>query len=246
MGELWSGLLDSGHQTDVVLSDASFQLLQDIGKRSFTLDDYLNRSYVSQLQAQTSNPDIRSALNLIASKNFGNSVEFRLAQRILALDRLGNRVRVYNSREYSPALVTQDNIVLIGSQYTNPWQQLFASRLNFSEHPPGNLPGTIINKSPIAGEKAEYVPSDSVGYCIVAYLPIPDSNTKALLIEGSSSEATEAGGDFLLSEDKIGGFEKMLHANKLPYFEVLLKTSQVRGTPITAAVEAYRVYSGQS
>ncbi|HEY9712524.1 MAG TPA: hypothetical protein V6C72_03580 [Chroococcales cyanobacterium] len=243
MRALWSGFLDSSRETDVVLSDASFQLLQDIGKRPFTLDDYLNRSYISRLQAQASNPEMQSVLDLIASKNFGNASEFRLAQRILTLDRSGSRMRIYNAREYTPALVTQDNMVLIGSQYTNPWQQLFATQLNFIEGDPGATPGIITNKAPKAGEQKTYVPSDTTGYCVVAYLPNPDRNTKALLIEGSSSEATEAGGDFLLSEDKLGGFQKMVNTDNLPYFEVLLKTSQVRGTPITATVEAYRTYA---
>jgi len=160
------------------------------------------------------------------------------------LDPSGNRMRVYNAREYTPALVTQDNMVLIGSQYTNPWQQLFANQLDFTEGDPGVAPGILTNKSPKAGEQKTYIPTDSVGYCVVAYLPNPDRNTKVLLIEGSSSEATEAGGDFLLSEDKLGSFEKMLNADTLPYFEVLLKTSQVRGTPITATVEAYRTHPG--
>jgi hypothetical protein len=103
----------------------------------------------------------------------------------------------------------------------------------------------VINNVPKPGEQATYSPTDAVGYCVVAYLPNLDRNTSALLIEGSSSEATEAGGDFLLSDDKLASFEKRLNVNKLPYFEVLLKTSEVRGTPITATVEAYRVYSGQ-
>ena len=72
MNALWSEFLDSGHQTDVVLSDSSFQLLQDIGNRSFSLDDYINRSYISQLQSQNPNGDMRTVLNLIAPKNFGS------------------------------------------------------------------------------------------------------------------------------------------------------------------------------
>lgn len=245
MNALWSQFLGSNHETDVVLSDASFQLLQDIGKRKFTLNDYLNRNYLGWLQSQSSSPDMQSVLTLIASKNFGNSSEFRLAQRVAALDRLENRVHIYNSRDYSSTLATQDNVVLIGSRYSNPWQELFESQLNFAENPPGVSPGTIVNKAPKAGERPVYTPSDAVGYCIVAYLQNPDRNTKALLIEGSSSEATEAGGDFLLSEDMLASLEKTFHSNRMPYFEVLLKTSQVRGTPITATIEAYRIYSNQ-
>ena len=243
LNSLWSAFVNAPqHETDVVLSDVSFQLLEDIEKQTFTLNDYLNRSYLSQVATHSSGSNIQPVLTLIASKNFGNSSEFRLAQRIAALDRIGNRIQIYNARDYSSALAGQDNMILIGSQYSNPWQQLFEARLNFKENPPVDGPGSVINSSPTAGENAIYSPTYSLGYCVVAYLPNPDRGTRALLIEGTSSEATEAGGDFLLSEDEFSGFVKTLHSNGMPYFEVLLKTSQARGTPITASVVAYRLY----
>jgi hypothetical protein len=246
MNALWSAFVNSPtHQTDVVVSDVSFQLIEDIEKQTFTLDDYLNRRYLSQVAARNSGSNLQPVLTLVASKNFGNSSEFRLAQRMTALDRIGNGMHIYNARDYSPVLAGQDSMILIGSQYSNPWQQLFEARLNFRENPPGVNPGVVINSSPKAGESAVYSPTGSAGYCVVAYLPSPDRGTKVLLIEGTSSEATEAGGDFLLSEDEFSGFENTLLSNGMPYFEVLLKTSQARGTPITASVVAYRIYPTQ-
>jgi hypothetical protein len=243
MNSLWSAFVNAPpHETDVVVSDVSFQLLEDIEKRTFTLSDYLNRSYLGQAATQNSGSDQQFVLTLIASKDFGNSSEFRLAQRMTAMDRIGNRMHIYNARDYSSALAGQDNMILIGSQYSNPWQQLFEGRLNFKVNPPGVSPGAVMNSSPKAGESAIYSPTDPVGYCVVAYLPNPDRGTRALLIEGTSSEATEAGGNFLLSEEEFSGFEKTIHSNGMPYFEVLLKTSQARGTPITASVVAYRIY----
>lgn len=247
---LWSGfLLDTSRGTDVVLSDASFQLLEAIQNRNFTLDEYMDRSFIDHVQAQVqdSRPEIQTALRLIASKNFGNSSEFRLAMRIHTLDPNGNVIHIYNARDYSSSLVTQDNVILIGSQYSNPWQQLFNGQLNFVAEKPDykGSRGPFLNKAPKAGELALYDSTDAVGYCAVAYLPNPSSNSKVILIQGSSSEATEAGGDFLLSEDQLVAFEKLLHATTLPYFEVLLKTTQARGTPITATVAAYRVYPGK-
>jgi hypothetical protein len=245
MNALWSAFVNSPHETDIVLSDVSFQLLEDIEKRPFTLNDYLNRSYLNQSAMQSSAADLQPVLTLIGSKNFGNSSEFRLAERMTVLDGVDGRMHIYNARDYSSVLAAQDNMILIGSQYTNPWQQLFADRLNFQENPPGVEPGTVINGSPKEGESIVYSPTEAMGYCVVAYLPNPDHSTRALLIEGTSSEATEAGGDFLLSEDNFSAFEKILHAGKMPFFEVLLKTSQVRGTPIKASVEAYRTYPNQ-
>jgi len=53
----------------------------------------------------------------------------------------------------------------------------------------------------------------------------------------TASQATVPGGDFLLSEDKFSGLEKIVHSSGMPYFEVLLKTTQARGTPIAATIE---------
>src|SRR5208282_4129922 len=138
LNSLWSPFVDaSTHETDVVVSDASFQLLEDIEKRTFSLNDYLNRSYLSQVESQSSGSNMQPFLTLVASKNFGNSSEFRLAQRMIAVERIGSRMHIYNARDYSSALAGQDNLILIGSQYSNPWQQLFEGRLNFKENPPG-------------------------------------------------------------------------------------------------------------
>jgi hypothetical protein len=60
---------------------------------------------------------------------------------------------------------------------------------------------------------------------------------------GTNAEATEAAGDFLLSEDQLSNFKKKLQLNKLPFFEVLLKVSSVRGSPLTETIEAYRTYA---
>jgi len=63
-----------------------------------------------------------------------------------------------------------------------------------------------------------------------------------LLIQGTTSEATKAGGDFLLSEERLSDFENRLHSNKIQYFELLLKVSHVSAMPITSSIETYRVY----
>ena len=97
----------------------------------------------------------------------------------------------------------------------------------------------------MAGEQKVYTHTDSDGYCVVAYLPNPNSSGKVLIVEGTTVEATEAGGDFLLSESQLSSFQKMLRVESLPYFELLLKTSQVKGTPLIAKVQAYRTYPGQ-
>lgn len=238
----WSQILNNRPNTDIVMADSSFTLVQILGKKSFSFQDYLNRSYTNQLQSESMSPDLRAALRLIAAKNLVSSSDFRLAQRIVALDPLGQHIHLYYAREYMPAFVRQDNVILIGSPISNPWDQLFESRLNFTATPNFGDPTFITNRAPQAGEQSTYMPTGSIGYSTVAYLPNPDHNGSVLLLEGTGSEATEAAGDFLLSEEQLSNFLRMLHASRLPYFDVLLKTSQVKGTPLSTTLVAYRTY----
>jgi len=238
----WSGILDARPDTDIVMADSSYSLVQLISKKSFSFQDYLSRNYVNQLQGQDLSPEMRSALTLIAAKNLESASDFRLAQRIVALDPVGKSIHMYFAREYMPALIKQDNVILIGSPIANPWDELFESRMNFTVIPDSGSPTYITNRAPAPGEQSTYTPSASMGYCTVAYLPNPDHNGSVLLLEGTGSEATEAAGDFLLSEEQLSSFQKTLHVKKFPYFEVLLKTSQVKGTPLSTTLVAYRTY----
>jgi len=239
---LWNDLLNANPNTDVVVADASFGLLQDINGKSFSFDDYLRRNYVGQLQAQNMSPEMHAAVNRIALWNLGSPDEFKLARRVLALDPLNQRVHLYNARDYMPDLIRRDSVVLIGGSISNPWVQLFESRMNFVTKFDSDSPIAVVNRSPAPGEQSVYIQTGSVQYCVVAYLPNPNHNGVVLLIEGTDAEASEAAGDFLLSEDQLWNFKKMLRAGKFPYFEALLKVSSVEGTPLTATVQAYRAY----
>lgn len=239
---LWNQILNARPETDIVLADASFGMLQDISKRSFTFDEYLNRSYIGQLQSQNLSPEMRDVVDRIAKWNLGNQDDFKLAKRILALDPLGDRIHMYNARAYLPDLTQRDNVILIGAQISNPWDSLFENRMNFVVRFDSDRAIKVLNRAPSVGEQQIYQQSDSVQYCVVAYLPNPSHNGVILIVEGSNAEATEAAGNFLLSEGQLSNFKQKLQVDEFPYFEVLLKVSSVPGTPLTANVEAYRAY----
>lgn len=242
VAELWNQILNARPETDIVLADASFGMLQDIQQRSFSFDEYLSRSYISQLQAENVSPEMRAAFSRIALWNLGSQDDFKLASRILALDPRGDRIRMYNARAYLPDLTQRDNVILIGARISNPWDDLFESRMNFVVRLDASRSINVLNRAPSAGEQSTYQQTPSTQYCVVAYLPNLNHDGVILIIEGSNAEATEAAGNFLLSEQQLSSFKKLLHANKLPFFEVLLKVSSVPGTPLTASIEAYRGY----
>lgn len=239
----WSEIFGASPDTDVVVADASFGLTQDISAVKFPLNDYLNHSYIGQLQAnQALDADTHAALNRIVAWNMESQDDIKLARRLLALDPLSKTMHLYSARDYMPDLIKRDNVILIGGLLSNPWDELYESRMNFTAIFGSNGAISVKNRAPAAGEQKIYTPTGPVGYCVIAYLPNPDHNGIVLLIEGTSAEATEAAGDFLLSEDELAGFRKMLNRQKLPYFEVLLRVSSVRNTPLTAAIDSYRIY----
>jgi hypothetical protein len=244
----WSGLLSARPNTDVILADTSFALIEDITQAPIPLNEYLNHSYVSRIQSPKLSADRREDLGLIVQRNYGSIGDFRVAQRIGALDPLGSNIHLYAARDFEPSRVKQDNVILIGGRKSNPWVDLFADRLNFSvEYDPKSFVNFVRNRAPVAGEQAVYnsppAPGPNSGYSVVAYLP-NDAGGKVLIVAGTGSEATEGAGEFLTSEDQLAAFQRLLHVSTLPYFEVLLKTTHLNGTPMNATIVAYRTYPG--
>jgi hypothetical protein len=239
VSQLWNDIFNANPDTDIVISDTGIGLVEALTQKSFPLDEYLNHGYVEEIQSENLSPDMRAAVNRIMAWNLASPDEFSLSRRILALDTLGKKVHLYNARNYMPDLIKRDNVILIGARKSNPWDELFNGQLNFVTE--FDSP-RVINLAPASGEQPVYPNTESVSYCVVAYLPKPDRTGVVLLIEGTDAEATEAAGDFLLSEDQLSSFKRLLHATKLPYFQVLLKVSSVRGTPLVATVQAYRAY----
>jgi hypothetical protein len=246
VASFWLGILGARPNTDIILADTSFALIEDITKRSIPLNDYLTRNYVSRIQSPNLSPDRRLDLDMIMRRNNGSLGDFRAAQRILALDPEIKTFHLYSARDFTPALVNQDNIILIGARKSNPWVDLFLDKMNFvADYDTQRSMDFIRNRAPQAGEQSTYAPPpapNTSGYCVVAFLPNPQQPGKVLIVAGTDSAATEGGGDFLTSEDQLSHFQNTLHADKLPYFEVVLKTSNLNGTPIGAEIVAYRTY----
>jgi hypothetical protein len=239
--EVWGPFVDGSRDTDIVMEDSSFLLVQNIDGKTYSFNDYLRQLYLdSQLSPQLS-PQVREIKDGIAGKTLARAAEVRLVQKILSMDPAGKNLHIYNAREYTPALLTRDNVILLGNPTSNPWFDLFEDRLNFLEQPESQTESVITNRSPGAHEQSTYTPTKDIAYGVVAYLPKSDQSD-ILLIQGTSSEATEACGNFILSENQLKNLSKLLGTSKLSYFELLLKVSHVTGTPITTTVEAYRRY----
>lgn len=251
LSSFWPGFLDSQPATDVILADTSFALMEDITKRPIPLNDYLSRSYMSQIQSRDLSKDRQSDLTLIMTRNNGSVGDFRVAERILSLEPNSTRLHLQFARDYTPESIKRDNVILIGSRKSNPWVDLFKDQLNFTvEYDPDHYQSSVRNKAPQAGEQAVYALPENdqnslTGYSIVAFLPNPSHTADALILAGTNSESTDAAGEFLTSEEALAKFQRKLNVKKFPYFEVLLKTTHLNSTSFSAQMIAYRTYPDQ-
>ena len=248
----WTGFLNANPATDVVMSDTGFGMFQTISRQTFTLQDYLNRSYFNEAQQQNLDPAARATLDLLARRTLVSRGGFSMAQHLEDLDPLNEKIHIYFARNYLPSLIKRDNVILFGTQLSNPWLQLFDSRLVFAvERNPnvvdpavrGAAREIVADRAPAAGEQAVYTPSTAVGYCTAAYLPNPEHTGRVLIIEGTTSEAAQGCGDFLLSDAGMSNLQKKLGKTTFPYFQVLLRTSQLIDTPIASSILAVRSFS---
>jgi hypothetical protein len=252
LSAFWPRFFNSPQDTDIVLADTSFAIVEDMMKQSYPLSDYLNRSYLSQIRSfslcTADNKVVDSiAFESIASRNNGSFGDFQVAERIEELEPHSPMIHVAFAREFTADSVKRDNVILIGSRKSNPWVDLFTDQMNFLIKYDPNLDQSFVDDlHPRQGEQARYFqpvnPYASLGYSVIAYLPNPSRTATALIIEGTNAEATAAAGDFITSEDAMEGFLKRLPGKRIPYFEVLLKTARMSGTPFHADVLAYRTY----
>ncbi len=247
LATFWGGFLRYHQQTDVVLGDDSLSLIEDLIGHPVSLSDYLNRSFMLQIQSSNLSPERKFDLDQIFGHNLVTFGGVRSAQETLALIPALSTRDLTHARYYVADAIKQHNVILVGGRKANPWVHLFDDKMNFvTDFDYTRGQAFVANLHPKPGEQATYtVPykaNELVGYSVVAYLPNPSQTGNAIILAGTDSDATDAAAEFLTSEKEMQSFLDKLHAKTFPYFEVLLKTSRLSGTSLSAEMLAYRTY----
>ena len=243
----WSGFLDAHRQTDIVLPDDSASVIEDITHKPISLDDYLTRNYVMQIQSSDMSADRKADAEQVFNHNLVTFGAVRAAQAVIAEIPSTDPHYLTLVRNFTADQVKRDNVVLIGGQKSVPWDHLFDDQLNFiTDYDYAHGVAFVRNRNPKPGEEAAYTisgtPNNIVGYATIAYLPNPSRTGNAIILAGGDSDATGAAAEFLTSEVQMERFRTSLHMARFPYFEVLLKTSRLSGTSFNAELIAYRIY----
>jgi hypothetical protein len=241
---LWGEFFASGDDVDIVTADTSFALAQDLLGRTISLGDYVDYNYKSFADDPTLSPDRRAAVKLILDRNNGSIGDFQAAERFMDLDAHSPALKLAGARSYTAESIKTNNVILIGSRESNPWVEIYRSRMNFFlDYDPATQRSFIVNRNPQPGEKAEYdaPPDRNRGYSLAAFVPNLSEHRYVLIIAGSDSQATRAAGEFVASSEGLAQIRQKMPRGRFPYFEVLLDSSRLVGTTLNTEILAYRV-----
>jgi hypothetical protein len=243
----WSGFLDLHRETDLVLSDDSASVMEDITRNPVTLGDYMSREFIRQIQASNMSADRKEDVNQILNHNLVTFGAVRAVQSLLTEIPATYPHYLTLARYFTADQIKRDNVILIGGKKADPWDDLFDDQLNFITDFDYTRGLQIVrNRNPRVGEQAVYtvhLASDNlIGYAVIAYLPNPSHAGNAIILAGTDSDATGAAAAFLGSESQMQNLINTFGVKRFPYFEVLLKTSRLSGTFFDAELVAYRTY----
>jgi hypothetical protein len=250
---LWPLIFDQDHQTLVVCADSTLVVAQTILHRSISLEDYLTHDYAGTPDHAVGEEG--SLLRLLSRWQFTDLADLRLVQRLYRINGdYWDKVQVRSAKTAAFQDFKNGNIVLLGSNRSNPWNRLFEPMLNFQfDFDDKTRTPLIRNRTPLPGEEAEYrgAPAGQSGnaYSLIALVPNLRHTGNVLIVAGTTAESTEATGEFVTNGRASAGFlSTLMRRNKgrLPYFEVLLKSGMLAGVAGNVEIVATRIVAENS
>jgi len=245
----WGNFFGQKLAPEIVLADTSFGIAQDVLHKQLSLAQYLDYSYRAAQSPDALSKDARQQeqkdLAVLFNRTSGSIGDFRVARRITELETGDYGTRLSFAREYAGHRVRWSNTIFVGSSRSNPWVELFDDRIAYHfKGSQDSTPSVVTVDNPTGQEKAQYAISSDSGtnaaYCVIVFLPNPTGTGNTLIVAGTDSQATEAGGDFLTSEADLEKLQEFFHQKTFPYFQILLRISRSNGTPLGSEIISYR------
>lgn len=226
----WSQFFQNQQPTEVVTSDFDLIVISDVLGRNIPLKEYSDRNYPTPLiDPLITDPRTNYMVSKAASRGAITPYDGPV---LLELSRLSERYQipfqVDSPREARIEPDSPGNFILLGHQRANPWVELFDSRMNFRHrYDDAARRATILNASPLPGEKAVYVfENHQESYAVVACLPRSQGKGNVLLLYGISLSAIDGAAHLVSDEAAIAKLYEHLGigvSDHIPYFEVLLE-----------------------
>lgn len=245
---LWAQMFSNKAGTLIVTTDNSLGWLQYLTGRNTNLHDYMDRSFFAQFD-QDDTPWHRQ-MHRLSEEHLTSTADTTAASDIMLLpEASGNEVRLLNARTLQLNDLKQPNIVLLGSNYGNPWVTLFEPHMNFQVNyhaTDDTYASQIINRNPQPGEPSvlynESIRPPYTTYAIVALMPNLEQRGCVLMIEGNTMAGTEAAAEFAMHEDIQPFLREATRNGSIRPFEIVLKTTNLDAQPGATSILLKRIY----
>jgi hypothetical protein len=243
---LWESLLQSQEPAYIVPSDSGVNLIEDLRHQALPLADYISGNYLNfplhELNSHTAD-DLRT-------QQYTSYADMQIA---FSIEHLPQFDAQRDSVRFPRALHLDDlktaNVILLGSEDSNPWASLAESNANFRIVDQEGMDGArIVNTHPRAGEQAVYTSHwnelSHETYALIEYLPNMGGTGHLLLLQGLDVAGTEAASEALLHPEVIAPvLDKALRPDgTLRSFEILLRSTSIASNATGAQVVTSRVY----
>jgi hypothetical protein len=243
----WSALLQKGRRLQIVVADTEISKMQTFGGYDLSLSDYANHIYrPADISVP---PDVKGLLETFRGQSMGATdvaISLAISQRAFGIAQQVSILpaRIVQLKDFR----TEDNFVILGSPRSDPWVSLFQDRLDFQfVYDVSKSLEVVHNRKPHQGEQEVYTPSakgwgTGQAFGVVSFIANSNQSGHALLLAGSSAEATDAAGKFALKPDLVAA---MLKANGIPpggspvSFQVLLRVNTMAGSANTFEVVSF-------
>ncbi len=194
----WSQMFSEDRNTIVVPSDTAFVIVQQANHRTFSLSEYLR--WFSNRPAT----DEHLEMAYLRGETYTSMPSLEIVAMMQRLPEvIQSRFMIRAPRALRFEDLREDNVILIGSSYSNPWCELFENKLNFRiiNHPESDHYWIVDEHPPRGGQQtyqSRYDKNSLVTYASVAMLPNLGGKGHVLIIQGLDAAATWGAADFLL------------------------------------------------
>ncbi len=195
---LWSQVFSRSEETLVVFSDPGFAVWQVLRHKDLNLQEYLS---LNTAGPESGNAGLSRLLN---DNTISLSAAHFLTGAIPVAESLGAALRVRPTRQVDVNDFKAGNVILFGSRRSDPWAELFETRLHYAAvYPEGSR--SFFRDRSAAEHPATFPTNGSAGdpptdsYAVIALLPNLAGTGKVLFIEGLTMEGTDAASEFLLN-----------------------------------------------
>lgn len=182
---------------------------------------------------------------MLSSKEYTGVGEAIGLYQVAGLLRAAGKDCVFKqSRTVSAEDVKGNNIVLLGSVWSNVWSGKLPVKEDFSY----TLNATIVNNNPQPGELKEYRPAfnEATGeltkdYALVTVRPGVTGDSVVMVLAGIESEGTQAAAEFVTRKEYLDELNQRLNQvswgpASQKYYQVLLEADVDNGIPTTISI----------